>query len=80
VRTERWTGLVKAMARDMNMSYEEADKPAPASVPLGRIAESEEVANLVTYLASDLAHFINGTMIEIDGGRDKPPMDKIRDR
>jgi len=80
VRTERWTGLVKAMARDMNISYEEADKAAPASIPLGRIAESEEVANLVTYLASDLAHFINGTMIEIDGGQDKPLMDKIRDR
>jgi NAD(P)-dependent dehydrogenase (short-subunit alcohol dehydrogenase family) len=80
VRTERWTGLVKAMARDMNISYEEADKLAPASIPLGRIAESEEVANLVTFLASDLAHFINGTMIEIDGGQDKPLMDKIRDR
>jgi NAD(P)-dependent dehydrogenase (short-subunit alcohol dehydrogenase family) len=80
VRTERWTGLVKAMARDMNIPYEEADKLAPASIPLGRIAESEEVANLVTFLASDLAHFINGTMIEIDGGQDKPLMDKIRDR
>jgi NAD(P)-dependent dehydrogenase (short-subunit alcohol dehydrogenase family) len=80
VRTERWTGLVKAMARDMNMSYEEADQLAPASIPLGRIAESEEVANLVTFLASDLAFFVNGTMIEIDGGQDKPLMDKIRDR
>jgi 3-oxoacyl-[acyl-carrier protein] reductase len=80
VRTERWTGLVKAMARDMNMSYEQADQLAPASIPLGRIAESEEVANLVTFLASDLAFFVNGTMIEIDGGQDKPLMDKIRDR
>jgi NAD(P)-dependent dehydrogenase (short-subunit alcohol dehydrogenase family) len=80
VRTERWTGLVKAMARDMNISYEEADKLAPSSIPLGRIAETEEVANLVTFLASDLAFFVNGTMIEIDGGQDKPLMDKIRDR
>jgi 3-oxoacyl-[acyl-carrier protein] reductase len=80
VRTERWTGLVKAMARDMNMSFEEADKLAPASIPLGRIAESEEVANLVTYLASDLAFFVNGTMIEIDGGQDKVLMDRLRDR
>jgi 3-oxoacyl-[acyl-carrier protein] reductase len=80
VRTERWTGLVKAMARDMNMSFEAADKLAPASIPLGRIAESEEVANLVTYLASDLAFFVNGTMIEIDGGQDKVLMDRLRDR
>jgi NAD(P)-dependent dehydrogenase (short-subunit alcohol dehydrogenase family) len=80
VRTERWTGLVKAMARDMNLSYEAADKLAPSSIPLGRIAESEEVANLVTYLASDLAFFVNGTMIEIDGGQDKVLMDRLRDR
>ncbi|MGE0746066.1 MAG: SDR family NAD(P)-dependent oxidoreductase [Rhodospirillales bacterium] len=80
VRTERWDGLVKAMARDMKLSYEEADKLAPRSIPLGRIAEVEEVANLVAYLASDLAHFVNGTMIEIDGGQQKPLMDMARDR
>jgi NAD(P)-dependent dehydrogenase (short-subunit alcohol dehydrogenase family) len=80
VRTERWTGLVKAMSRDMKISYKEADKLAPSSIPLGRIAETEEVANLVTYLASDLAFFVNGTMIEIDGGQDKVLMDRIRDR
>jgi NAD(P)-dependent dehydrogenase (short-subunit alcohol dehydrogenase family) len=80
VRTERWAGLVRAMSRDMGLSYEEADKLAPASIPLGRIAEVEEVANLVTYLCSPLAHFVNGTMIEIDGGQDKPLMDRARDR
>ena len=80
VRTERWAGLVDAMARDMKISREEADTLAPRSIPLGRIAECEEVANLVTYLASDLAHFVNGTMIEIDGGQQKPLMDRFRDR
>jgi NAD(P)-dependent dehydrogenase (short-subunit alcohol dehydrogenase family) len=80
VRTERWAGLVDAMARDMNISREEADTLAPRSIPLGRIAECDEVANLVTYLASDLAHFVNGTMIEIDGGQQKPLMDRLRER
>jgi NAD(P)-dependent dehydrogenase (short-subunit alcohol dehydrogenase family) len=80
VRTERWAGLVKAMSRDMKVSYEEADTLAPSSIPLGRIAETEEVANLVTMLASPLCHFVNGTMIEIDGGQEKVLMDRIRDR
>ena len=79
VRTERWDGLVRAMSRDMKIPYEQADTLAPKSIPLGRIAEPEEVANLVAYLASPLAHFVNGTMIEIDGGQQKPVMDAARD-
>jgi len=38
------------------------------------------VANLVVYLCSPLAHFVNGTMIEIDGGQQKDLMDRVRDR
>jgi len=78
VRTERWDGLVRAMARDMKLSYAEADQLAPRSIPLGRIAEVDEVANLVAYLASPLAHFVNGSMIEIDGGQQKPLRDAAR--
>ena len=80
VRTERWAGLVKAMSRDMKISYEEADKLAPASIPMGRIAEVDEVANLVVMLASPLMEMVNGTMIEVDGGQDKALMDRFRDR
>ena len=80
VRTERWTGLVNAMARDMKLTFDEANKLAPASIPLGRIAEVEEVADLVVYLSSPRAHFVNGTMIEIDGGQQKDLMDRLRDR
>jgi len=80
VRTERWAGLVKAMSRDMKLSYEEADQLAPSSIPMGRIAEVEEVANLVVMLASPLMHMVNGTMIEVDGGQEKSLMDRLRDR
>jgi len=80
VRTERWAGLVAAMSRDMKLPYEEADKLAPASIPMGRIAEVDEVANLVVMLASPLMHMVNGTQIEIDGGQEKSLMDRLRDR
>jgi NAD(P)-dependent dehydrogenase (short-subunit alcohol dehydrogenase family) len=80
VRTERWAGLVAAMSRDMKLPYEEADKLAPASIPLGRIAEVEECGNLVAMLASPLMHMVNGTMIEIDGGQEKALMDQLRDK
>jgi NAD(P)-dependent dehydrogenase (short-subunit alcohol dehydrogenase family) len=78
VATERWNRMVRAMSRDWKVSYEAADQLAPNSIPLGRIAEPEECAYLVTVLASPLATFVNGTMINIDGGQQKPLMDLAR--
>ena len=38
------------------------------SVPVGRLGDSEEVADLVAFLASSRAAFITGSSINIDGG------------
>ena len=37
-------------------------------VPLGRMAQADEVANLVTWLLSDEASYLNGEDISVDGG------------
>ena len=39
-----------------------------AGIPLGRIGTAEEVADLITFLASERASFITGTAINVDGG------------
>ena len=39
-----------------------------ASIPDGRYAESDEVANLMLYLLSDLASHITGQGVQINGG------------
>ncbi len=38
------------------------------TVPLGRMGEAEEVANVIAFLASDAASYVTGTCINVDGG------------
>jgi NAD(P)-dependent dehydrogenase (short-subunit alcohol dehydrogenase family) len=37
-------------------------------VPLGRVGEHQELANLAAYLVSDFSSYVNGEVITIDGG------------
>ena len=38
------------------------------TVPMGRVGESEEVANVIAFLASDAASYVTGCCINVDGG------------
>jgi NAD(P)-dependent dehydrogenase (short-subunit alcohol dehydrogenase family) len=42
---------------------------AIAKIPLGRMAEPDEIAGVVVYLASDAARYHTGDLITVDGGR-----------
>lgn len=50
---------------------EEAIKEKTKHIPLGRIGKPEELAALVTFLASDQASYITGTTIQVDGGANR---------
>ena len=40
-----------------------------AGVPLGRLATPQDVANAALFLASDVADFLTGVVLEVDGGK-----------
>ena len=51
--------------KDLDAFYEEAAK----SVPVGRVGEADEFADLVAFLVSARAGYITGTAVNFDGGR-----------
>ena len=61
----------KAKRKGWGESWEEIEKAVVQNEfpnPVGRIAEREDIANLVAFLASEQAGFINGQNIRVDGG------------
>jgi len=66
--TDRVRGLAESDAAREGISVEEVVARWEATVPARRLGQPEEVAALITFLASRPAGYITGTTIQIDGG------------
>jgi NAD(P)-dependent dehydrogenase (short-subunit alcohol dehydrogenase family) len=68
-RTDRVSEGMQAEAATQGIGVEEAQRLAEASIPLGRMAEPEEIAATVVFLASDKASYVTGVNISMDGAK-----------
>ena len=61
-------GAVGTPINKETMADAESMKELTDTIPLGRIAETSEIADLVAWLASDESSYVAGTTIYVDGG------------
>jgi len=70
VKTPLMLNFIENIAKATNTTFDEAFKEimTKINVPLVRMAEPEEIANLIAFLASSEAKYITGTNYSVDGG------------
>ncbi len=67
IATDRMVRMMKRRARD-NLGEESRWQEYLKDYPAGRMGTDQEVADLITFLASPRAGYITGTIVTIDGG------------
>ncbi len=66
IKSDQWVTRAASLGRDLETYYR--DVARERAIPLGRVGEAEEVADLVAFLSSERGRYITGTAINVDGG------------
>lgn len=67
--TARLDAIINKKADATGKGYDELLEGMANQVPLKRVAQPEEIANAIAFLASPAAAYINGINLPVDGGR-----------
>ncbi len=62
------TGMNKAVAKRLNVEWEEYSASVVKSIPVQRPGQPADVANMVSFLANEAAGFVSGQVIYVSGG------------
>lgn len=67
-QTDRIAQIFEQQSAASGKSIEEISATLAAQIPMQRIGQPEEIANLAVFLGSDAASYMTGTSIQVDGG------------
>jgi 3-oxoacyl-[acyl-carrier protein] reductase len=67
--TGRLQAIIENKSNKLQTSKEAVSEEMLAEIPAKRFGTPEEIANVVAFLASPAASYVNGTSIPVDGGR-----------
>jgi NAD(P)-dependent dehydrogenase (short-subunit alcohol dehydrogenase family) len=73
-------GMVRTEQAHLHYHDEEGVRRAAATVPLGRMAEPEDLGSACAFLASPLASYVSGTLLLLHGGGERPPFHEAIER
>jgi len=68
IATERLQTRIQNYARDKNITPEEAAQLLPREMRITRFGDPVEIARAVAFLASSQASYIQGALLDVDGG------------
>lgn len=74
IKTDRVRWLDAEAAQASGKTLEEVEQEVAAAIPARRYGDPREFAHLAVFLASDLASYITGTTILVDGGASRAMM------
>lgn len=67
--TKRLEAIFEARAAKLGVEIEEVRDAARKEVPMRRFAKPKEIAQVIAFLASPAASYVNGINVPVDGGR-----------
>ena len=67
-KTERVEAILDAQSKSSGLTKKDIEKSIAENIPMKRVGEAEDLAGLITFLASEKANYMTGLAVQVDGG------------